>query len=367
MVREIAGSAISLEVSGQSPVGFPVSLELVSVVGYDDETKTPTNPPSLTGTNPAQFDWQTAPADIGIWLATFRACDSSGGCITRDIEMQLVESNGYLVDFEPAETPDPPHAQSMSHGNFDSDAHSEILVTGDGLYYTPTLEVFDYDVVSHFQEVFSIEDVNKRAAQVGFFNEDSFLDAVVVDFDNGDRISVFQGNGDNTFSPIDSTGIPSTARGSVLGEFTGDKYIDFATVWYEGVRVHAGGSGPLFQPAFLVSTVNTALSVNSADFNDDGYDDLAVGTEAGLDIYLNDGAGGFALANSYSQEYSSVDIEVTNEGTDFNNDNIFDLCLATPSLGGTYSEIIVPGQQRWFFPAIAGQVGQGTRACQPIR
>jgi len=36
-----------------------------------------------------------------------------------------------------------------------------------------------------------------------------------------------------------------------------------------------------------------------------------------------------------------VDIEITNQGSEFNNDNIFDLCISTPSVGGETSEMMV--------------------------
>jgi hypothetical protein len=66
-----------------------------------------------------------------------------------------------------------------------------------------------------------------------------------------------------------------------------------------------------------------------------------VGTKSGLEIYLNDGQGHYELRDSYVQEYGTLEIEVTNQGNDFNEDGIFDLCLATPSVGGAYSELML--------------------------
>ena len=48
-----------------------------------------------------------------------------------------------------------------------------------------------------------------------------------------------------------------------------------------------------------------------------------------------------ATGHAPPQVYGSLDIEVTNQGSDFNNDGVFDLCLATPSIGGAGSQIVV--------------------------
>ena len=48
-----------------------------------------------------------------------------------------------------------------------------------------------------------------------------------------------------------------------------------------------------------------------------------------------------SLKSTYYQLVGSVDIEVTNQGSDFNGDGIYDLCIATPSVGDTSSELVV--------------------------
>jgi len=169
-------------------------------------------------------------------------------------------------------------------------------------------------------------------------DEDNYLDVVM-----GRRwVTALPGKGDNTFGPVViSDYLNLSERGGVITDFNGDAYMDYAFFGYSNVRVFAGKSGFLFDEALSISTGDTAVSINSADFDGDGWDDLAVGTRKGLDIYLNDGNGDYVLLNSYPQTFWSMDIEVTNQGSDFNNDNIYDLCIATPSIGGEISELIV--------------------------
>jgi len=139
----------------------------------------------------------------------------------------------------------------------------------------------------------------------------------------------------------DQPDLPPWSRGATLTDYDGDALLDYAVTGFERVVVYRQSTRLHFEKAVSFLPGDTALTINSADFNGDGRDDLAVGTRDGLEIYLNDGQGGYRPGETYAQVFGTTDIEVTNQGSDFNEDGIFDLCLATPSVGGEYSELMV--------------------------
>jgi len=340
-----AGTLVSFDVAAESPTGSPVTLSLISFTGYDDETMTPVNAPNLDSGNPAEFTWQTVAGDVGIWQAKFEACDSANVCETGSIDIQVVSSSQYLLSFASQDFSCDASAGVMMHGNFDSDPFSEeVFSGGSGSGTGITLAIYDPGSAGNFSEVFKIDDGNpKFSLQTGYFDADDYLDVILMGFPGSPdyRTMIFHGDGNNSFSSVDVMADGHLSRHGVIGEFTGDNYLDYAVIWQDGVYIYAGNSQGGFSYASMISSVERVTSVNTADFDDDGTDDLAIGTENGVKIYLQTGAGAFTQSYSYSQVYGSLDIEVTNRGSDFNGDDIFDLCISTPSVGGTHSNMMV--------------------------
>jgi len=337
------GEEIVIEVSGESPVDPAVTLELVSLNGYDDDVRLPSNPPTFGSTNPAEFRWTPAADDIGIWEVTFRACDFEGTCTDRRTDIQVVENAGYLISFDFDVTPDACYSSGLMHGNFSvDDDNPEVVVTGTGHGARP-FQLFSYNPPAGLELAYEIEDFDPLLGpEVGYFDDDEFLDVVLRHvFPAASSVKIYHGTGQDSFTATATPTTVSSIRGSCLGEFTGDGFLEYATVRLNTVYIYDGGSEPQFQLVATIPVTGEGLSLTSADFDEDGRDDLAVGTEDGVYIYLGDGAGGFAQAHFYSQVYGSMDIDVTNEGSDFNGDGYFDLCISTPSVGGEFSEMVV--------------------------
>ena len=341
-IRSTAGSEIEFSVQGTSPIGFPVTLSVDKMVGHDDPSRFPTNPPVLGPGNPGELTWNATADDIGIWDVGLKACDSSGTCAAKTVGIQVVEDGTYLLPFAVSEVPDMLDVTGLLHGNFDSDPNPEIFAAGGGERYSATLDIYDWSAGGDWSRVYCIDDGDpKFGPQLGYFNDDPFLDGVVMAFYDASvfRATVLQGNGDNTFTPVGTTNDGIISRATALGELTGDNHLDLAAVNYS-VVIYAGDSQGHFIYNTTISPGERALSVNCADFNGDGHDDLAIGTVSGVKIYLYAGPGNFTEAFVYSQTYGSLDIEITNHGSDFNNDDIFDLCISTPSVGGTHSNMV---------------------------
>lgn len=341
---DIAGSQISFPVEGASPEGFPITLSLVDLTGYDDDSMTPTNASTLTAGNPAQFSWSTTSADVGIWKATFSVCDSSGNCVSAETVIQIAESSDYLLSFSQTENENTADVVALVHGNFDSDAYLELFTSGASTRYSPVFELYDFEPPDSWVKAYdSTSGFPQFGPCAGFFNDDQYLDVAVMGYRNTNeyRLSVMLGDGGNSFTVSEQSCDGHVTRNAVLGEFTGDNYIDYACNWWDGIHIYAGSSSGVFSYYTTVATADSALVLNSADLNSDGYDDLAVGTSSGMEIHLGDGSGGFSLAGYYAQTYGSSDIKITNQGSDFNNDDIYDLCISTPSVGGQQSQMIL--------------------------
>jgi hypothetical protein len=343
--RVVAGNPLEFDVSGSSPEGFPVSLTLSRLVGFDDETRTPASAPALSAGNPASFGWTPTTADIGVWSAVFAACDSAGACVSANVEIQVVSSASYLVSFLITETPNVANGTGLLHGSFDSDPAPELLLTGTAYYSTAPVEVYDYQSTNHLERVFDSDGQQTLPAcgpQLGFFDSDGLLDVVYMRLGGEPKLVVMAGDGSNGFTINDQVA-GDWSRRSALGEFTGDNHLDVVceNLDRDTIIVFAGDGLGSFTRAAATTINDSVFSLNCADFNDDGRDDLAVGTKSGVSIYLGDGTGEFSLANSYSQTYESSDIAVTNQGSDFNDDDQYDLCISTPSVAGAFSEMMV--------------------------
>ncbi len=335
----VAGTEVEFDVDAESPEGFPVTFQSLQMTDYDDYTRYPTNSPVLTPGDPAVFTWNSTSADLGIWEVTFTACDTSGTCASRTVEIQVVSDESYLISFNSLGLTGPGKSSGLMNGNYDTDNRPEVISGG---FYNPSMVLYDYlsptswgrsELITNDHPIFGITP--------GYYNNDSYLDAVFLYFETPNvHVTVMHGNGDNTFDLYGEDNPGKWARGIAVGEFDGDNHLDVATASGSyGVWLFSGDSQGGFTEAG--SFAINALSINSADFDADGFDDLAIGTADGVNTYLNNGAGGFTFAYFYSQSYGSMDIEITNQGSDFNNDNIFDLCISTPSVGGQYSEMYV--------------------------
>lgn len=345
------GDDCSFDVSATTSQGVPLLATIVSMHAADDASRLPTIPPTLASGNPLRFSWTPTSTDIGIWTVTLRTCESFDNCVTEDVEIQVVTDPQLLLTFVIQQTLDVCNALGMVRGDFDDDGQNEIFLSAGGGSNNSPAEVYDCIPGAGLQRAYQMPPAGKiyYGPQRAYINDDPYLDVVMEGYARLDWATpVGLGHGDNTFTFQGEWSADDTARndgglarGTTLGEFTGDGYLDLASVWYDGVTIYAGDPSGNFQTSTFIPVPDSAAAINSADFDGDGWDDLAVGTSEGVRIYRRTSPAAFTLAATYPQFFGSLDIEVTNQGSDFNGDNAFDLCISTPSVGGTFSDLVV--------------------------
>jgi FG-GAP-like repeat len=158
----------------------------------------------------------------------------------------------------------------------------------------------------------SLAQIGLGAVAVGDFNQDGKLDLVVTVYDafstGLDYPGVMTGNGDgsfNTLVPVNGTGAAFVgAITAVVGDFNGDGQLDIATgiqtvgATLQGIiQISLGNGDGTFAAPYTVPNVpevTTPLLV--ADFNGDGYLDLATGGY----IYYGEGNGTFPMSSGRS-------------------------------------------------------------------
>lgn len=136
---------------------------------------------------------------------------------------------------------------------------------------------------------------------------DGDLDEVLSSHDNG-TITIYKNNGNGKFSlssTLSGGGLAYTTYPPVCGDFNADGYIDVAapvrfsnlvSVWFNN------GDGT-FSPAQQIGTDQEPDRINVADYNGDGFLDMAVRCHSSssyyMDIMINDKTGHFVRTQQY--------------------------------------------------------------------
>ena len=87
--RAIAGYTMVLQVSADDPDDDPVAIELEGFWYEPDSLRSPINPPSFDGGNPALFTWGPDESETGNWICSFTAVDACGAVDTHLLTIQV--------------------------------------------------------------------------------------------------------------------------------------------------------------------------------------------------------------------------------------------------------------------------------------
>jgi len=204
-----------------------------------------------------------------------------------------------------------------------------------------TITVMYGDGTGHFSSTASYKvGSNPSSVVVADFNNDGYPDIAVTNAGDG-TVSVWLNNGSGGFtadkgSPYAVGHGPSSVA---VGDFNKDKFLDLAVTNGSDGTVSVllnNGSGGGFTPASYspLTVGNGPSAVTVADFNKDGYPDLAVAnqTDGTATVLLNNGsAGGFTAALGSPYTVGNQPISIVAE--DFLGDGYQDIATANKGDG----------------------------------
>jgi hypothetical protein len=248
--------------------------------------------------------------------------------------------------------------EGIAVGDFNGDGYPDIAVTNSG---SNTVSIFlnKGDGSGTFlPKIDTATGKQPQGVAVGDFNGDGNLDLAVTNATDG-TVGVLLGKGNGSFNAqvAYTTGFNpwSVAVGCVHAKFSGCTVMDLVVANKNNnnvISVLLGNGDGTFKSQLQSTTGNTPVSVALADFNGDGYLDVAVADQAGnaVSVMLGTGTGSFPTHVEYPTAAFPTSVAVG----DFNHDGNMDLAVSAGN-GNTVS--VLWGQGNGMF---AGQVNAGT-------
>jgi hypothetical protein len=216
---------------------------------------------------------------------------------------------------------------NVSMGDLDGDGDLD-LVLAKGRH-TPLL---DRVLLNDGKGRFVASDLGPKAdrtytAALADVDGDGDLD-VLTSNDRPDRKLVFTNNGKGQFTSAGTWGVPEwSTRNAAVADLNGDRRIDVIAANRPGpsfVCLNEGGGR--FASNCIAIPAQSATSIVPADFDADGFIDLAVPSRDGgqSHIYFNDGKAGFARTAPFGPADAAARVGAA---ADFNGDGSVDLVV----------------------------------------
>jgi hypothetical protein len=222
------------------------------------------------------------------------------------------------------------YAVGLAAGDFNGDGFVDLAIV-DGSHNTINIMTGNGDGTFLAYTPFPVGNL-PYSVVVGDFDQDGNLDLAVNNSDDG-TVSVLFGNGDGTFQPQVTYAVGTAPRTLAIGDFNGDGFLDLAVTNFGSNTVSIllgasdrSGTFTVHTPAIAVGAAPVGVAI--ADFNGDGFTDLAV-TNSGansVSILLGKGDGTFQPQVAFTGNIGDSPYPVTIG--DFNGDGLPDLAIA---------------------------------------
>jgi hypothetical protein len=289
---------------------------------------------------------------------------SGGGYAGVGLAIMLSNGDGTFQApsyLEPCCSPDLRGQNWVEVGDFNNDGNLDIAGGTNGGYVYILLGNGDGTFRPPFYMNVTGCCTGTAGGAVGDFNGDGNLDVVVTYNQLNPSVAyIFFGNGDGTLQPTPTAvTLPSgdSPHGVVVGDFNHDGKLDFATAnntTYNGtVSVVLGNGNGTFQTPVDYLTWSSSpynpgsnpYSIVAADFNNDGYLDLAT-LDTGsseISVFVNNHDGTFSGPSFYGGWAGNVGDGANPQeiaAADFNHDGKMDLVLTASPLYGAGAAIL---------------------------
>ncbi|MEW5924833.1 MAG: FG-GAP-like repeat-containing protein, partial [Candidatus Zixiibacteriota bacterium] len=236
---------------------------------------------------------------------------------------------GTRADYVTQERP-----MKMAFADFDNDSDVDIVtanLTANSFTILKNAGSGTFGTYAHTSVGAYIDDI----ACGDIYGDDGFADIVVGDYSNN-QLVLYHGDGTGDFPSIDmfDCGVyyPYTFAAA---DFDNDGDIDVVVTDYEGFLLVFNNDNHLtLQTPDVYKCGHSPSNIETVDFNNDGYLDIATANEYSFDlsVYINDGAAGFDGPQSYGTAYNPTAFSCG----DFNGDGNVDLACTEYS-DGTFS------------------------------
>ncbi len=223
LVQAATNDEIAFDINSDSDVS-------ISNFTKFDSDETPVSQPTLTDESPYHFSWSPSSSDIGIWEITFQACDSQNNCVEKNIILQIVESDKYLVDYSVFQNPTSTRPLELKCVDVDNDGFVEIAIAGYPHFNNESFVLYTIDPLTNIlsQDFFVIEPYSMTGLQFGYLNSDDYLD-FIVDRSLQTEADIYYNNSNKTFTLSSNESITlnrSNVKDAVLSEFNNDQFLD---------------------------------------------------------------------------------------------------------------------------------------------
>ena len=228
------------------------------------------------------------------------------------------------VEFDPPEefvAVGEPIVQAV--GDFTGDVTSDVIVAvpGDDPQLNGAVQVFLNQGIDKFGEWFGLVSIKPisvgrepSGVAVGLFNDDAFLDFAVTNAgDNNVLVFINQGKGDATFNPPVPIDVGQRPSDVIAADFNEDGFVDLAVANADDNNVWLlfnDGNAVFTKRGMLATGGQSPLDIDPGDIDNDKDVDV-VGTNAGaakglqgpkagsIFVLINEGGGSFASAVTY--------------------------------------------------------------------